>query len=59
MSILLFLKSILIAVVEGITEFLPISSTGHMVLVGSIIGFNGDFEQTCMRYLFSLARLLP
>lgn len=43
MQILLFLKALLIAVVEGVTEFLPISSTGHMVLVGSLIQFNGPF----------------
>ncbi len=34
--------AIIIAIVEGITEFLPISSTGHMILVGNIIGFHGE-----------------
>jgi undecaprenyl-diphosphatase len=37
MDILLILKAILIAVVEGITEFLPISSTGHMILVDEFL----------------------
>lgn len=37
MDILMILKAILIAVVEGITEFLPISSTGHMILVDEFV----------------------
>ena len=34
-------KAIIIAIVEGITEFIPISSTGHMILVGELIDFHG------------------
>lgn len=37
MDIIMILKAILIAVVEGITEFLPISSTGHMILVDEFV----------------------
>jgi undecaprenyl-diphosphatase len=33
------LQVILIAIIEGVTEFLPVSSTGHMVLAGELIGF--------------------
>ena len=45
LDIIFILKSILIAIVEGLTEFIPVSSTGHMILVGSAIGFHGDFAE--------------
>lgn len=40
---LLILKAIFIGIVEGITEFLPVSSTGHMIIAGSLINFKGEF----------------
>ncbi len=44
-NLMLIFKSIILGVVEGITEFLPISSTGHMIIVGKFINFSGDFAK--------------
>ncbi len=44
-DLILMAKATIIGVVEGITEFLPISSTGHMIIVGKFINFSGDFAK--------------
>jgi len=42
MDTLLLLKAAILGVVEGLTEFLPISSTGHLIVVGSLLNFNDE-----------------
>jgi undecaprenyl-diphosphatase len=41
-----YLKAVLMGAVEGITEFLPISSTGHLIITADLIDFHGSLAAT-------------
>lgn len=43
MDVILMVKALFMGILEGLTEFLPISSTGHLIVAGSLIGFDSEY----------------
>lgn len=41
-----WMKAILLGLVEGLTEFIPVSSTGHLIVTGDLLQFKGDAAST-------------
>lgn len=58
-NVLFCLKSFLLGIVEGITEFLPISSTGHLIVFEDLLGFEGSAQYiNTYSYVIQLGAIL-
>ena len=58
-NILFCLKSFFLGIVEGISEFLPISSTGHLIVFEELLGFQGSSQYiTAYSYIIQLGAIL-
>jgi undecaprenyl-diphosphatase len=58
MDLLLILKTIIMGIVEGATEFLPISSTGHLIITGDILGFLSKEKRDVFEIIIQLGAIL-
>ena len=58
MNFIEIIKSVILGLVEGITEWLPISSTGHMILVNEFIGNSGFTSTDLYIYVIQLGAIL-
>jgi undecaprenyl-diphosphatase len=57
MELSVIVKALILGVVEGLTEFLPVSSTGHLVVVGSLLNWN-DEKGKLFEIVIQLAAIL-
>ena len=48
------IETIIIAIVEGLTEFLPVSSTGHMIIAQNFLGVESTEFVKALTFIFSL-----
>jgi undecaprenyl-diphosphatase len=57
MDPLLLLKALLLGIVEGLTEFLPVSSTGHLIVLGDLLDYNDETSKV-FKIVIQLAAIL-
>lgn len=57
MDIWTAMQALILGIVEGLTEFLPISSTGHLIVVGDLLDFNGE-TATAFKIIIQLGAIL-
>jgi undecaprenyl-diphosphatase len=57
-DLLLILKAIIMGIVEGITELLPISSTGHLILAADLMNFLEDEKRTVFEIFIQMGAML-
>lgn len=57
MDFILLFKALVLGIVEGVTEFLPISSTGHLIVVGDLLNYN-DEQSKVFKIVIQLAAIL-
>jgi len=58
MDMLLFIKAVVMGIVEGLTEFLPISSTGHLIVTGDLLGFLSRDQRDVFEIFIQLGAIL-